>query len=73
VKWATDSLNVLYAGTAPDLVNGLDQVNVRLPAGITNPQLTVQIVAAVDVFPAGIGISPITGAPVTGTVMVYAK
>ncbi len=73
VKWATEALNVLYAGTAPDLINGLDQVNVRLPMNVTNPQLTVNIVAAVSVFAQGIGISPVTGAPVTGTVMVYAK
>jgi uncharacterized protein (TIGR03437 family) len=27
-------LGVLYAGTAPELINGVDQVNVQLPAGV---------------------------------------
>jgi len=34
-------LPVLYAGTAPDLINRLDQVNVELPAGIRNSQLQI--------------------------------
>ena len=72
VKWATESLNVLYAGTAPDLINGLDQVNVRLPMDVTNPQVTVQIAGAGSVGQAS-GLTLSSGAPVTGTVMVYAK
>jgi uncharacterized protein (TIGR03437 family) len=29
-------LEVLYAGTAPDLINGVDQVNVQLPPGLNS-------------------------------------
>jgi uncharacterized protein (TIGR03437 family) len=35
------SLPVSYAGTAPGLINGLDQVNVQLPFGIASPRLTI--------------------------------
>jgi uncharacterized protein (TIGR03437 family) len=35
------SLPVLYAGTAPGLINGLDQVNVQLPFGVASPRLTI--------------------------------
>ncbi len=65
VKSAAESLEVLYAGAAPGMINGLDQVNVRLPMDVPNPQVTVQFV----------GASPVgqVGAPVTGSVMVYAK
>jgi uncharacterized protein (TIGR03437 family) len=73
VKYFTESLNVLYAGTAPSLINGLDQVNVRLPMNTPNPTLTMQIIATVDYSNTGIEMFPITGAPVTGTVLVYAK
>jgi uncharacterized protein (TIGR03437 family) len=31
----------LYAGTAPGLINGLDQVNVQLPFGVASPRLTI--------------------------------
>jgi uncharacterized protein (TIGR03437 family) len=72
VKWATESLDVLYAGAAPGMINGLDQVNVRLPLDVPNPQVTVQIVGAGSVGQ-GMTISPVTGAPVGGTVMVFAK
>ncbi len=35
------SLPVLYAGTAPDLINGLDQVNVQLRPGVASPPLVI--------------------------------
>ena len=73
VSWLTDSLSVLYAGTAPGLINGLDQVNVRLPTDVPNPQLTVQIVATSFVSSQGIELIPVYGPPVTGAVLVYAK
>jgi uncharacterized protein (TIGR03437 family) len=34
-------LTLLYAGNAPGLINGLDQINVQLPAGEQNPSLVV--------------------------------
>jgi len=37
-------LSLLYAGTAPTLINGLDQVAVQLPAGVPNPLLEVMLV-----------------------------
>ena len=36
---------VLYAGTAPGEIDGLDQVNVQLPAGVLNQVLTVSVPA----------------------------
>ena len=35
------ALPLFYAGTAPGLINGLDQVNVQLPPGIQNPILRI--------------------------------
>jgi uncharacterized protein (TIGR03437 family) len=42
VPWRFSTLPVFYAGTAPGLINGLDQINVQLPAGERNPTLTVE-------------------------------
>jgi uncharacterized protein (TIGR03437 family) len=41
--FTTVPLPVLYAGTAPGEIDGLDQVNVQLPAGVPNPVLTVSV------------------------------
>ena len=35
-------LPVLYAGTAPGLINGLDQIDVQLPANVPNPSLNIE-------------------------------
>lgn len=34
---------MFYAGTAPGQIDGLDQINVQLPAGEQNPILTVTV------------------------------
>lgn len=47
VLWTNSGqpLAVLYAGTAPGSINGLDQVNVQLAANVSqNPSLTVEVV-----------------------------
>jgi len=56
-------LPLWYAGTAPGLINGLDQVNVQLPAGVKNPRLAIR------------RLSPVNGsAPATSnSVVVYAQ
>jgi uncharacterized protein (TIGR03437 family) len=56
-------LPLWYAGTAPGLINGLDQVNVQLPAGVKNPMLAIR------------RLSPVNGsAPETSnSVVVYAQ
>lgn len=56
-------LPVLYAGTAPGLINGMDQLNVELPAGILNPQLSITT-------PANTLFTP---AAASNTVVVYTK
>ncbi len=45
VDWNGDTvpLPLFYAGTAPGLIDGLDQINVQLPAGAQNPILTVVV------------------------------
>ncbi len=50
-------LGILYLGHAPGLINGLAQINVQLPAGVTDPELTVEI----------FGVSPAS----SNTVRVY--
>jgi len=48
VLWTNSGqpLTVLYAGTAPGSINGLDQINVQLaPNVVQNPSLTVEMVA----------------------------
>jgi len=62
VEWSFVPLGVLYAGPAPGLINGLDQVNVQLPAGIKGLQLVIQTV------PSGID-----GSVTSNKVMVYAQ
>jgi uncharacterized protein (TIGR03437 family) len=37
-----DFLPVWYAGTAPELINGVDQVNFQLPVGAQNPVVSLQ-------------------------------
>jgi uncharacterized protein (TIGR03437 family) len=37
---------VLYAGIAPGLVQGANQINIQLPDGITPGQLTIILTAA---------------------------
>ncbi len=39
---SSEPLSVLYAGTAPGTINGLDQINVQLPANVQNPSLSVE-------------------------------
>jgi uncharacterized protein (TIGR03437 family) len=61
VKWPYLPLGVLYAGTAPGLINGLDQVNVQLPPGVKGLPLVIETL-------------PSAGAPATSnTVQVYAQ
>jgi uncharacterized protein (TIGR03437 family) len=36
---------VLYAGIAPGLVQGANQINIQLPDGITSGQLTIVLTA----------------------------
>jgi uncharacterized protein (TIGR03437 family) len=57
--------SVLYAGSGPDPINGLDQVNVRLPAWFENPHPPVYIST----------LDPYTGSPATSSnaVAVYTK
>ena len=40
-----ETATVLYAGIAPGLVQGANQINVQLPDGITNGQLTIVLTA----------------------------
>jgi uncharacterized protein (TIGR03437 family) len=56
-------LPILYAGTAPGLINGLDQLNVQLPSGFQNPALTAQ------------RLGPVNGSPpaTSNSVTVYTK
>jgi uncharacterized protein (TIGR03437 family) len=42
---------VLYAGIAPGLVQGANQVNVQLPADINSGQLTIVLTAAASSAP----------------------
>ncbi len=62
----TTPLGVLYAGTAPGEINGLDQVNVLLPAGVPSP--TIAVVTLPTPVPGG-AIVPATSNGVT----VYTK
>ncbi len=41
--FTTAPVPVLYAGTAPGEIDGLDQINVQLPAGVLNQVLTVSV------------------------------
>lgn len=41
-------LPLWYAGTAPGLINGLDQLNVQLPAAVQNPTLAISRLAPVN-------------------------
>ena len=58
VKIGGKSAEILYAGSAPQLISGVLQVNVRIPAGLA-PSLAAEIVLTVgDVdSPSGVTVA----------------
>jgi uncharacterized protein (TIGR03437 family) len=64
VLWPFAPLGVLYAGTAPGLIDGLDQVNVQLPPGVNGLQLVVRTQPSSLIFE-----TPVS----SNTVTVYAQ
>ena len=43
VDQSGSAINILYAGAAPGLIDGVFQLNVQLPVGeVTNPTLTLK-------------------------------
>ncbi len=66
------TFGVLYAGTAPYLINGLDQVNVQLPFGPGNYLLAVQTIpTSVTVSTSAGTTMPIGSAVISNVVTVY--
>lgn len=61
VTCGSQPLAVLYAGPALGEINGLFQINVELPQGVTNPGLTVAL-PVIESLPA-----------MSNTVQVYAQ
>ena len=57
-------LGIIYAGNAPTLIDGLDQLNVQLAIGFKNPELVVQTVP---------GAPSVEGSATSNTVTVYTQ
>jgi astacin len=57
VRIGTQTAEVLYAGSAPTLVHGVLQVNVRIPAGLTPGDYPIKLVVGSNVSPPGTTIS----------------
>ena len=57
IRIGTQTAELLYAGSAPSLVHGVLQVNVRIPAGLLPGDYPIKLVVGNNVSPPGTTIS----------------